>query len=250
MAEMFHVEHFVKPHERLDDLHRNNFKIIQDPGKFCFGMDAVLLAAFAKVHRNQRHLDLCSGNGIIPIMLAARSKGACFYGIEIQEEMVDMATRSIALNKLQDRVKVVCGDIRGGSNLPSAHFDVVTANPPYMPVGAGQQSPSNANAIARHEIMCTLDDVAAAAARYLVSNGRFYMVHRPSRMSEIFAALDKHKLAPKTLCFVQPKFGQPPNMLLISAVKGGGAHLKVQAPLIIYDHKGEYTDEVYKIYYE
>jgi tRNA1Val (adenine37-N6)-methyltransferase len=241
---------FLKPGERLDDLHRNNYKIIQNPSMFCFGMDAVLLSDFAKVHRGRRHIDLCAGNGIIPILLAAKSKGLSFTGIEIQEDLADMAARSVVLNGLQDRVRIIHGDIKTFMLPLGENVDVITANPPYMAVGSGEQSPCNSNAIARHEIACTLDDVIAAAARLLVSKGRFYMVHRPARMAEIFATLAKYDFAPKTLRLVQPKADAPPNLLLISAIKGGGSNLVVEAPLIIYDSNGNYTEEVHKIYYE
>jgi len=239
--------------ERLDDLHRDGFKIIQHPDKFCFGMDAVLLADFAKVHRGQRALDLCAGNGIVSILMAARSpQDAAFNGIEIQPEMVCMANRSIQYNNLQDRVNITLGDIRRGDSTPPLGtvpvFDVVTANPPYMPVGDGKQSPNEANALARHEIMCTLDDVVAAASRHLVPKGRFYMVHRPARLAEIFASLAKHDMAAKALRLVQPKINQPPNLLLISAIKGGNPGLVVDAPLIVYNKTGEYTEEVKRIY--
>jgi tRNA1Val (adenine37-N6)-methyltransferase len=240
----------LNPDERLDDLHRNNYKIIQNPDWFCFGMDAVLLSDFAKVHKNQKHVDLCSGTGIIPILLAAKSKGLSFCGVEIQPYMACMATRSIALNGLCDRVSMVCADLKEFGDLKAGSYDVVTANPPYEQIGSGKQSPKECIAIARHELACTLEDVVAAAFRLLVPQGRFYMVHRPHRLPDIFLALDKYGLAPKVLRLVQPKIGQPPNLLLISAVKGGGLFLKVEAPLIIYNQDGSYTKEVHGIYYD
>jgi len=234
--------------ERLDDLHRDGLRIIQNPSKFCFGMDAVLLSDFAKVHKGQRHLDLCTGNGIVPILLCAKSKGESFFGIEIQKEMAEMATRSVSLNNLQGKVKIICGDIR---LLTFAQkFDVVTANPPYMPIGGGAQSPTGANAIARHEIMCSLDDVVLAASQSLVPKGRFYMVHRPSRLADIFASFNAHRFAPKILQLVQSKAGQPPNLVLLMAIKDGGTGLDMPAPIIVYDNCGSYTDELKRIYYE
>ncbi|MCL2350185.1 MAG: tRNA1(Val) (adenine(37)-N6)-methyltransferase [Defluviitaleaceae bacterium] len=239
----------LKEGERLDDLNRDGLKIIQNPKKFCFGIDAVLLSDFAKVHRGQICLDLCTGGGVIPILLAAKTKGQAFHGIEIQEEVAEMATRSVLLNNLQDKVKILCGDLKTlHSQFSTLNFNVVTANPPYMPVGHGEQSPQGSNAIARHEIMCTLDDVVAAAARALVPHGKFYMVHRPARLADIFASFAKHNLAPKVLRLVQPRAGQPPNLLLISATKGGSAHLKMEAPLIIYGEDGKYTKEVLSIH--
>jgi len=232
--------------ERLDDLHRNGLKIIQDPARFCFGIDAVLLSDFAKVHKGQRHLDLCTGNGIVPILLTAKSAGSHFSGVEIQEDMAEMARRSVALNGLEDKVSIIHGDIRKHTG----QYNVVTANPPYMAVDAGAQSPNDANAIARHEIFCNLDDVVAAASRNLVSRGRFYMVHRPARLADIFASLAAHRLAPKILQLVQPRVGQPPNLLLIMASKDGGAGLQIPSPLVVYDDDGNYTEELRRIYYK
>jgi len=238
----------LKPGERLDDLHRDGLRIIQNPKQFCFGMDAVLLSDFAKVHKGQRHLDLCTGSGIVPILISAKSKGESFCGIEIQEDMADMALRSVKLNNLQDKISIIHGDIRANSVRPYG-YDVVTANPPYMPIGAGAMSPDSASAIARHEIMCTLDDVIVAASRNLVPKGRFYMVHRPARLADIFASMNQHKLAPKILQLVQPRAGQPPNLALIMAAKGGGAGLDTPAPLIVYDDEGNYTNKLNEIYY-
>ncbi|MCL2170016.1 MAG: tRNA1(Val) (adenine(37)-N6)-methyltransferase [Defluviitaleaceae bacterium] len=238
----------LKRGERLDDLHRDGLKIIQNPAQFCFGMDAALLSSFARVHHGQRHLDLCTGNGVIPLLLSAKTAGESFIGIEIQEDVADMARRSIKLNNLEDRIKIIHGDIR--EIKLKERFDVVTANPPYMQVGHGEESPNEALRIARHEVMCTLDDVILAASQLLVSKGKFYMVHRPARMVEMFASMQTRGLAPKILRLVQPKAGEPPNMLLIMAAKGGNAGLDVLAPLIVYGEDGKYTEEVRKIYYE
>jgi len=249
---MFHVEQLIKDGERLDDLHRKGYKIIQDPKKFCFGMDAALLSGFARVHKGQRHLDLCSGNGVIPILLSAKSLGDSFWGLEIQEDMVDMAQRSIAYNGLGDRVKIFHGDVKSPASpaFAPASFNVVTANPPYVAIGRGVASPATAKAIARHEILCSLEDVIKAASWLLMSKGYFYMVHRPSRLPEIFVLFEKYGLAAKILQLVQAKAATPPNMLLIAATKGGGEHLKMEAPLIIYGDDGKYTKKVQEIYYE
>ena len=246
------MDGILKSGERLDDLHRNNYKIIQNPLFFSFGMDAVLLSAFAQVNKNEKHLDLCCGNGIVPILLAARfpDKNAVFCGIEIQAPLADMAARSVVYNSLGDKVSMVCGDIKDEpSAFDHAYFDVITANPPYMAAGSGFENEGYETAVARHEILCNLDDVCAAASRLLRFGGRFYMVHRPSRLADAITSLRKFGLEPKTMRFVQPKAGSEPNTLLIMATKGGKVQLNVAPPLIIYDDDGKYTEEVFKIYY-
>ncbi|MCL2574207.1 MAG: tRNA1(Val) (adenine(37)-N6)-methyltransferase [Defluviitaleaceae bacterium] len=239
----------LKQGEQLDDLHRNGYKLIQHPDYFMFGMDAVLLSAFATVHKSEKHIDLCCGNGIIPILLEAKNKGISYEGVEINEKVVDMAKRSIALNGLDGKITMHIADIRSMSSF-SDNYDVVTANPPYMQPDSGATNENHDMAIARHEILCTLDNVAHAAAKLLRFGGRFYMVHRPNRLADIITTLRKHKLEPKILRFVQPKAGAAPNTLLIAAAKGGKPHLDMKPPLIIYDEDGQYTDEVRRIYYE
>ncbi|MCL2397897.1 MAG: tRNA1(Val) (adenine(37)-N6)-methyltransferase [Defluviitaleaceae bacterium] len=241
----------LKDGERLDDLHRNGYKIIQHPKGFCFGMDAVLLAAFAKVHKNENHMDFCCGNGVVPILLAARYAGASFYGMEIQEQPAEMAKRSVALNGLCDKISIIHGDIKEAADIfGHGSFDVITVNPPYMPPGSGFENESTEMAIARHELKCNLDDVALAASKALRYGGRLYMVHRPGRLADIICALRDHGLEPKILRFAQPRAGGAPNMLLIMAIRGGKPHLNMEPPLIIYDSKGVYTQEVRELYYE
>ena len=242
----------LKDRERIDDLHRNNYKIIQHPDYFTFGMDAVLLSDFVAVHKNETHMDLCCGNGVIPILLAAKNKGASYAGAEINKKLADMAVRSAALNGLGGKIAIHNIDIRAieGCAVLGDSFDVVTANPPYMAVDTGATNENYDMAIARHEILCNLDDVAAAAAKLLRYGGRFYMVHRPGRLADIMTVLRKYRLEPKTLRFVQPKAAAAPNTLLIAAVKGGKPHLNVKPPLIVYDDKGQYTKEIHRIYYE
>ena len=191
--------------ERLDDLHRNGYHIIQNEKKFCFGMDAVLLSGFAKVKEGEKVLDLGTGTGIIPILLEAKTAGKHFSALEIQEESADMARRSVAYNGLEQKIDVVCGDIKEASNLfGAASFDVVTCNPPYMNNQHGLKNPDLPKAIARHEVLCTLEDVVREAAKVLKVNGRFYMVHRPFRLVEIINTLSKYKLEAKRMRFVHP----------------------------------------------
>ena len=160
--------------ERLDDLQRNNYKIIQKPKRFCFGMDAVLLSGFAQVKKGETAADLGTGTGIIPILLEAKTQGRHFAGLEIQPEMAEMAQRSVALNRLEDKISIVQGDIKEASALLGrASFDVVTCNPPYMNENHGLKNPEEPKAIARHEILCTFKDVARETACLLRPGGRF-----------------------------------------------------------------------------
>ncbi|MCL2415981.1 MAG: tRNA1(Val) (adenine(37)-N6)-methyltransferase [Defluviitaleaceae bacterium] len=240
----------LKDNERLDELNREGFQIIQNPEYFCFGMDAVLLSDFASIKAHERAIDLGCGNGIIPILLAAKNPGADFFGLEIMPELVDMARRSIILNGLQDRIEIACGDIRDIDNekhFVSSSFDVVTANPPYLEAD-GLISENSARAIARHEIKCNINDIVSAAAYLLRFAGRFYLVHRPHRLIDVFCALRSQKLEPKVLRYVQPKAGKAPNLVLIEAIKGAKPHLKILPNLIIYDNAGKYTKEVEEIY--
>lgn len=239
----------LKSTERIDDLQRNNLKIIQDSERFCFGMDAVLLSGFAKAKRGETVLDLGTGTGIIPILMSAKTEADHFSALEIQPDSADMAMRSVALNGLREKIDIVTGDIKEASRIfGKASFDVVTSNPPYMIAGHGETNPDDAKAIARHEVLCTLDDVVREAALCLKPNGRFYMVHRPFRLGEIFACLEKYKLRVKELRMVHPYIDKDPNMVLIGATKGGNQGVKIAPPLIVYKEQGVYTDEIYDVY--
>lgn len=235
--------------ERIDELHRNQYKIIQNPEGFCFGMDAVLLSGFAKVKPGETVLDLGTGTGIIPILLEAKTEGKHFTGLEIQERSADMANRSVMLNDLQEKVSIVKGDIKEASALlGKASFDVVTTNPPYMNESHGLTNPNLPKAIARHEILCTLEDVVREASLVLKPGGRMYMVHRPRRLIEIIGMLESYKLEVKRLKPVHPFVDKEANMVLLEAVKGGKPLLKLEAPLVVYKEQGVYTDEIYDIY--
>ena len=239
----------LKSDERLDDLQRNGYQIIQKKNGFCFGMDAVLLSGFARVKQGEKAIDLGTGTGIIPILLEAKYEGEHYTGLEIQDEMADMAARSVALNHLEEKVSIVKGDIKEASWLfGAASFDVVTSNPPYMNDAHGLKNPDLPKAIARHEVLCTLDDVAREAAKLLRPGGRFYMVHRPHRLIEIITALTKYKLEPKRMKMVHPFVDKEANMVLIEAVRGGKSMIKVEAPIVVYREPGVYTQEIYDIY--
>ena len=233
----------------MDDLQRNGYRIIQNPEKFCFGMDAVLLSGFAKVKKGEQVLDLGTGTGIIPILLKGKTQGKHFTGLEIQEESAEMARRSVNFNGLSGEISIVTGDIREAADLfGAASFDVVTSNPPYMTASHGLVNPDMDKACARHEILCTLEDVISQAARALKPRGRFYMVHRPFRMAEIIRVLSRYELEPKRLQLVYPFVDKEPNMLLIECLKGGNPRVTVEPPLIVYREPGVYTDYVRKLY--
>ena len=239
----------LKDGERLDELDRNGYRIIQDPKRFCFGMDAVLLAGFAKVKPGEKVLDLGTGTGILPILLEARTKGASFTGLEIQPESADMAARSVRLNHLENKVHIVNGDIREADRLFGAgSYHVVTSNPPNMTDLHGIKNPNEAKAIARHEILCTLEDVVSQAAKLLAPCGRFYLVHRPFRLAEILTCLCSHGLEPKRMRLVHSYEDREPNMVLIEALKGGRSGMTVEKPLIIFEKPGVYRSEIREVY--
>lgn len=239
----------LKEHERIDDLQRSGYRIIQNPEKFCFGMDAVLLSGFAKAKEGDKLLDLGTGTGIIPLLLEAKTEAAHICGLEIQTESADMARRSVALNHLENKITIIEGDIKGADQLFSAaSFDVITCNPPYMIGQHGQQNPDAPKAIARHEILCTLEDVLRVTAKLLKPGGNFYMVHRPFRLAEIMTLLVQYRLEPKRMQLVYPFVDKEPNMVLLEANRGGKSRMTVEKPLIVYESKGVYTPEIYDIY--
>ena len=235
--------------ERLDDLERNGYKIIQHKDKFCFGMDAVLLSSFAQAMEGETVMDFGTGTGIIPILMEAKTLGKHFTGLEIQPESADMAARSVRYNGLEDKIDIVEGDIKEASLMfKKSSFDVVTSNPPYMNDNHGIKNPDMPKAIARHEILCTLEDVVREAALLLRPGGRFYMIHRPHRLTELIMTLKGHKLEPKRIQFVHPYINKDANMVMIEAVRGGKSMIKVEKPLIVYEKVGVYTEEIYKKY--
>ena len=225
---------FLHPGERFDDLNRNGYSIIQDPKRFCFGMDAVLLSGFAEVRKGDEVLDLGTGTGIIPILLEAKTEGRYFTGLEIQKESADMARRSVAYNQLEERVSIVDGDIKEASTLLIGQH--------------GLKNSEEAKYIARHEVLCTLDDVVKQSAKLLKPGGRFYMVHRPFRLAEIMVTMTKYKIEPKRMKLVYPFVDKEPNMVLIGGIRGGNPRMTVEKPLIVYEKQGVYTHEIIDIY--
>jgi tRNA1Val (adenine37-N6)-methyltransferase len=242
-------EVFLKENERIDDLQRNGYRIIQNAEKFCFGMDAVLLSGFARVKDGARVLDMGTGTGIIPILLEAKTGALHLVGLEIQEESADMARRSVMLNGLEDKIEIVTGDIKEASEMFGlSSFDVITCNPPYMIGRHGLTNPDAPKAIARHEILCTLDDVVKNASRLLKPGGSFFMVHRPFRLAEIINVMTSYKLEPKRMQLVYPYVDKEPNMVLIEGCRGGKPRMTVEKPLIVYKEPNVYTDEIYDVY--
>ena len=235
--------------ERIDDLGRKGYRLIQNPDAFCFGMDAVLLAEFAVAGESEKVLDLCTGNGVVPILMAARDKGSSFTGIDIQEESVNLAGRSVMLNGLEEHFSIIHGDIKDLlSFIQRGSFDVVTCNPPYMIHGGGLINPRDSKAIARHEVLLKFEDVADAAALALKSRGRFYLVHRPRRIVDIMESLRRKRLEPKRMRIVHSFADKEANMILIEAVKDGGCQMIIEPPLVIYEKDGTYTSEVRNYY--
>ena len=242
-------KNLLRENERIDDLQRNGYRIIQDPERFCFGMDAVLLSGFAAVKDGARVLDLGTGTGIIPILLSAKTGAAHLIGLEIQEDSADMAGRSVALNGLEEKIDVVTGDIKeAGRIFDAASFDVITCNPPYMIGRHGLKNPEDAKAIARHEILCTLEDVVEQTAKLLKPGGKFFLVHRPFRLAEIMVTLKKYKLEPKRMQLVYPFVDKEPTMVLLEAARDGRPRMTVEKPLIVYREPGVYMAEIYDIY--
>ncbi len=237
------------PGERLDDLQRCGYGIIQDPQKFCFGMDAVLLSGFARVKPDETVLDLGTGTGILPLLLKAKTEGRHFTGLEIQPESADMARRSVMYNGLEEEISIVTGDIKDAANLFGASsFDVITCNPPYMTDTHGLQNSSKARTIARHEICCTLDDVIGQTAKLLKPSGRCYYVHRPFRLVEILSKMSAAGIEPKRIQLVYPYVDKEPNMVLIEGLRGGKSRVTVEPPLIVYKAPGEYMPEIREVY--
>ena len=276
----------LKPGERIDELQRNGYGIIQSESNFRFGMDAVLLSGFAKVKRGEIAVDLGTGTGIIPILLEAKTEGKHFYGLELQPEMAEMASRSARLNGLTEKIDIINGDIcsllpertdseikvkqetteisdseklnatenkstAGSIDMLKALYgrvNVVTSNPPYMKAEHGLKNPEDAKAIARHEVKCSLSDVCEAASRLLCSGGRFYMVHRPLRLPEIISEMKRFKMEPKRIKPVYPFIDKEANMVLIEAVRNAAPECRLEKPVVVYKEPGKYTDEIYDIY--
>ena len=219
--------------EQIEDL-GGGFKIIQDKTKFCYGTDATALAGFITAKPKEKLIDLCSGTAIIPILLCKQTKCTDFTALEIQTDMCEIAQRSVSLNGLEEKIKVICGDLKEVNQLFTAgSFDVVSCNPPYMMKGTGKMSGSESVQIARHEILCTLEDVVRSSAFLLKSGGRFYMVHRAERVVDIFVFMRKYKLEPKKMTWVCAGPEYTPSLILIEGQKNRNSGLIVTKPLYV-----------------
>ncbi len=241
--------------ERTDDL-LNGYFILQDPQTFCFGIDAVLLAHFPEIRRNDRILDLGCGNGVIPLLAAAEAEkmfgadsGVRSTGLEIQAAEASRAERSVQGNGLSDRIRILQGDMRRIREIfPGNSFSLVYANPPYMPAGSGAENANEALRMARHEVTVHLPEVIAAAGYALRDHGRFAMIHRPERLPEIFTYLAQSGLAPRRMRPVCPKEGKDANLVLLLSVKGAKPSLTLEKALTVYGPDGKYTEEILRIY--
>ena len=245
------MEEYLRDGERIDDLGIAGLRIIQNPNKFCFGIDAVMLANFATVKKGDTVVDFGTGTGIIPIILAGKTEASKIIGIEIQEDMAEMAQRSIEMNGLGGRVRVLAGDLKCACSLVGeGTVDLVVSNPPYMNEGGGMKNPDSSKAIARHEILCTLEDIVKSAGRVLRSGGRLAMIHRTRRMVDVLLAMRKGGIEPKRLRMVHSGIDRESNLFLVEGAKEGGKFLKVSKPLVIYRQDGSYSEEIHRIYYE
>ena len=234
--------------ERLDDLMRSGRAIIQNQNEFCFSMDSVLIAHFPKFKKNSRVIDLGTGTGVIPLLIADNVKEIC--AVELNSRMADLARRNVELNSLSEKISVVEGDYRKHRELFKAEsFDAAIANPPYTPITDGEANKISGIARARHEFTATLEDVVKAARYVLKFHGAFYMIHLAARLCEIVDALHRHQMEMKRLRLIQPKAGRDANLIMLEAVVGANVgNLKILPPLIVHNDDGSYTEEIYKIY--
>ena len=241
----------LKPDERLDDLQFGGLKILQKRQGFRFGTDAVLLAGFTRARGRDRILDMGCGTGVIGLLLAAQLPQAQITGLELQPEMADMAARSVALNGLSDRMRILQGDLRHTEGLLApCSFDVAVMNPPYSPLGSGPVSQRSDHALARHEETCTVADMARAAYRLLRNGGRLSVIYPAERIYALMEACQQARMIPKRLRLVQHSQGRPPKLLLLEAVRQGKPGVAWMAPLILCEPDGSYTAEARRIYHQ
>ncbi len=239
----------VKDDETLEDLQLAGLQIIQKKDGFRFGIDAVLLSDFAKDIRAEKMLDMCTGSGIVPVLMSGKTKIPKIFGIEIQEEIFDTAKRTLELNGLWERVHFDCGDIKNGVEIyGKRQFDLITCNPPYMPAGTAVQNELTSKVIARHEVMCTLEDVISVGAMLVKQHGHLVLVHKPSRLADILCLMRENKIEPKRIRFIHKQVGTESSLVLVDGAYLGGRELRIMPPLYLFDEKGEETSELKRIY--
>ena len=238
----------IKNDENIDDLQLNGLMLIQKKDGFKFGVDAVLLSDFVNVKKKHKVIDLCTGTGIIPFLLYGKYNPNNIKGIEIQEDMVEMANRSVKLNEINN-IEFIHSDLKDIKFLKTLEkADVVTVNPPYKLSNAGIVNPSDKLSIARHEILCNLENVIEASRVLLKDNGRLFMVHRPERLADIITLMRKYKIEPKRIRMVHPNKNKAPNIVLVEGQRDGGAFLKWDNPIYVYNEDGTYSDQINEIY--
>lgn len=247
----------IRKNERIDDLGINDLKIIQNKEYFCFGTDSVLLANFVKSENtNNVILDLCSGSGVIPIILSAKKKYKKIFGVELQSEMYDLFDRNIKINNLEDSIISINENVKNikdirkkiTSIMGKDKIDIITCNPPYKEIGTGLTTNHDVKTIAKCEVMCNLEDIFITSSKLLGKGGKLYLVHKPERLSDLIYFGRKYNLEAKEIRFVYPKINKKPSIVLISYRKDGGNETKVLEPLIEYNDDMSYTDEIYRIY--
>lgn len=240
----------LKENERIDDLEYKGLKLIQNKDGFCFGVDSVLLSDYAKsIKKNSKVIDIGTGTGIISILLCKKTDLSKIYGIEIQPDVAEMASRSAKLNNLQDKFEVINTNIKDVLDVLEPHkYDAIVTNPPYKKVNTGVKSVDKKQLISRHEVECTLEDIIEKSSKLLKDLGEFYMVHRAERLVDIMCLLRKYKLEPKNIRFVHSRADEKPSLILVRAVRSAKEFLKIDKPLVIYKENGEYTDEILEIY--
>lgn len=240
----------LKNNERIDDLQYKGLKIIQNEKDFCFGIDAVLLSDFAKgIKKDSYVVDLCTGNGIIAILLSGKTEAKEIIGVEIQEHVAEMANRSVEMNNIQERVKIINENLtKLKDKIKAGSVDAITVNPPYKAKNSGLINERDTKTIARHEISCTLEDIIIEAARELKSSGNLYMIHKTERLVDILSLMRKYKIEPKRIRFIHPNVNEAPNLVLVEGTRSGKSFLKVEKPLYVYKENGEYTEDIKKIY--
>ena len=240
----------LKEGERIDDLEYKGLRIIQNKNGFCFGIDSVLISDFAKdMRKGSTVLDLGTGTGIISILLSKKQENLKIYGIEIQEDVAEMATRSVKLNNLQESITIINDNLKNLENhFESNSIDVIVTNPPYKKNNTGLKNDDYRNLVSRHEIECTLEDIVSISKKLLKDKGEIYMINRAERLVDIVSCMRMYKLEPKIIRFVHSRQNEKPNLVLIKAVKNAGEFLKIEKPLVVYRDDGEYTDEILEIY--